>query len=287
MLLHIVFFKLVSESLLSLYPLLVKRLPLSIMNQLWTRLFVYSVISLVFINWKKVFTYIFRTNGLLLALINLVHIYSSYMGFKRLDISVSYSILYIYPVFIILFARKRFYWSFLIPIIGVIFLSLNLHKKDLKKCEDHEIIKADKKKRIYQTTIGVLMMIISALTEAGIYYYVHDLDMQNPWNPLFISYFLPCIIISIFLNKRVIPKDNKKGLIYGVIGNGIIGIIGFYLRFKSIVNLTPFAYAYLSYFGIIMAYIYGIFFNNEKFSWNRIVGTLIIVLYGLFNYSSL
>ena len=50
MLIQIIFFKLISESLLSLYPLLVKKLPLSLMSQMWTRLLIYSVISLIFID---------------------------------------------------------------------------------------------------------------------------------------------------------------------------------------------------------------------------------------------
>ena len=281
MVFHIIIFKLISESLLSLYPLFVKKLQLTIMSQIWTRLMVYSFVSLLFINWKIVFNFIFKTDGLLLSLVNLVHIFASYLGFKRLDVSVSYSIFYIYPIFIMLFVNKSLHWSFLIPLIGVIFLAY--HKKEDKNTD---LNKEVKEKKEYRITIGVLMMILAALTEAGIYWYVHKLDMKNPWNSLFISYFLPLIVMSIILNKEAIQGtgNNKKNLFLGLLGNGIIGVLGYYLRFKSIVNLSPFSYAYLSYFGIIMSYFYGIYFNKEKFSWNRIVGTLIIVIYGLFNY---
>ena len=98
MVFHIIIFKLISESLLSLYPLFVKKLQLTIMSQIWTRLMIYSFVSLLFINWKIVFNFIFKTDGLLLSLVNLVHIFASYLGFKRLDVSVSYSIFYIYPI---------------------------------------------------------------------------------------------------------------------------------------------------------------------------------------------
>ena len=289
MLIQIIFFKLISESLLSLYPLLVKKLPLSLMSQMWTRLLIYSVISLIFIDWRIIFNWVFKTDGLLLSLVNLVHIFSSYLGFKRLDVSVSYSIFYIYPIFIMLFVNKRFSPSFLIPLVGVLFLAYHKNQKHeiQEEKEDQEEITLTKERKQYRVTIGVLMMILSALTEAGIYWYVHKLDFKNPWNSLFISYFLPLIIMSVILNKEIVEGNNKKGLLLGLLGNGIIGVIGYYLRFKSIVNLSPFSYAYLSYFGVIMSYFYGIYFNKEKFSWNRIVGTLIIVIYGLFNYQFL
>jgi uncharacterized membrane protein len=64
--------------------------------------------------------------------------------------------------------------------------------------------------------------------------------------------------------------------------NAFIGLIGYYLRFFAISRLDASIYAPLSYFGIVMSYIYGIFLNNDKISMQKIIGTLCIVFTNLY-----
>ncbi len=70
-----IFSKIVAESLLSLYPVFVKKIGLSIPIQLWTRLLAYVLISAFFINRAFVFQSLTFYNAILLALINLSHVY--------------------------------------------------------------------------------------------------------------------------------------------------------------------------------------------------------------------
>ncbi len=70
--------KILSESLLSLYPVFVKKINLPIDIQLWTRLITYVMISLFFISYSFVSSNILTIECIGLALINLVHIYTSY-----------------------------------------------------------------------------------------------------------------------------------------------------------------------------------------------------------------
>ena len=89
---NIIFSKLLSESLLSLYPVFIKKLKLDIDLQLSIRLIIYLLISLFFCNKNFIKKYIFKYNTLLLGLINLIHIYSSYKGFELLESGLSYTI---------------------------------------------------------------------------------------------------------------------------------------------------------------------------------------------------
>jgi drug/metabolite transporter (DMT)-like permease len=66
-------------------------------------------------------------------------------------------------------------------------------------------------------------------------------------------------------------------VIIGLLINAIIGCLGYYLRFNSIGNLETGTYATLSYTGIIMAYLYGILFNNEQVTIYSIIAPMLII----------
>jgi drug/metabolite transporter (DMT)-like permease len=56
--------------------------------------------------------------------------------------------------------------------------------------------------------------------------------------------------------------------------NLIIGLFGYLLRFFAIARLDTILYASLSYFGIFMAFVYGVFINNESIDLKKIIGSL-------------
>jgi drug/metabolite transporter (DMT)-like permease len=60
--------------------------------------------------------------------------------------------------------------------------------------------------------------------------------------------------------------------------NGIIGSVGYFLRFYSSYRLDPAIYAPLSYFGVIMSYVYGMAFDNETLNWQKVLGTACILV---------
>jgi len=62
-----------------------------------------------------------------------------------------------------------------------------------------------------------------------------------------------------------------------IIINGIIGTVGYFLRFFASYRLEPEVYAPLSYFGVVMSYVYGISFDNESLNWKKVLGTVSIL----------
>jgi drug/metabolite transporter (DMT)-like permease len=70
---------------------------------------------------------------------------------------------------------------------------------------------------------------------------------------------------------------NKARVGLSVAINGIIGSVGYFLRFYSSYSLDPAIYAPLSYFGVVMSYVYGIAFDNETLNWQKVLGTVSIL----------
>ncbi len=291
--------KLISESFLSLYPVFVKKIGLSIPLQLWTRLLAYVIISLFFVNYAFIKSNILQYNSLLLGFVNLAHIYFSYMGFKYLDSGVSFALFNTYPFMILLLSNSPWNNAYILAIIGFMafiyenYIHNDFKKEDIKK----EDIQKEDNTWIYHNKFlfGVIMIILSALTEAIIYFLIKGVKTENSWNHLFISYFLGAVIISIYflivyIKKGKIEEFNQneddesrkitqnQRIIIALLLNGFIGALGYTLRFYSAYRLNPQIYAILSYFGIIMAYIYGIVMNNEKLTGYKVFGTLCIIL---------
>jgi len=271
-----VFFKLLSESLLSFYPAMVKYIKFPISNQVWARLTIYSIISAFFMDWKGILSKILSGLGLSLAAVNCIHVFSSYIGFNNLDAGVSYSIFYIYPLILILLAGYKFQWFLLLPILGVILLTYTSWKEQ----PTNKVI------------IGISSIFVATITEVLIYFIVKKMNYSNQWNSLFIAYLIPAFVLTVILGKNIIPKNDDKDninkrMIILLIGNAVIGVLGYYLRFYTIGKLSSGVYGSLSYFGIIMAYVYGTFLNKDKITWQKILGSLTIMsgcIYALFKF---
>lgn len=105
---------------------------------------------------------------------------------------------------------------------------------------------------------------------------------MNNWNHLFLSYFFGSIALTTYLWRDVLKIELYSGLSLSLIVNAFIGLIGYYLRFFAISRLDAYIYAPLSYFGIVMSYIYGVFLNNDSINIRKIIGTLCIVFVNMY-----
>lgn len=275
--------KLIAESLTSLYPVIVKYIKLDILYQVWNRLLVYFLISLIFIDWSFIAKNFLNMNSIILSIINILHIYFSYKGFLALESGISYSIFYTYPIMILLMAGITWNYknvSFIsLAFIGV--LLLNYSHYDNQKNSDSG--KIDSKK----ITMGVIYILLAAFTEALMYFYVRRIKTDNNWNQMFFSSYLGAFLLSVFLfikknNDKNDDSNNKElfanNLSKMTLLNIFIGSMGYYLRFYATYRLDPLFYSMLSYFGIFMAFIYGIIFNKEKITFTKIIDAACIII---------
>jgi drug/metabolite transporter (DMT)-like permease len=223
---------------------------------------------MIFIDYGYVLKSLFSKWGMLLSLVTVIHIYVSYRGFELLESGISYSIFYLYPLFILLLAGKPIHPILVFMILGTVVLMMDFQRISLKT---EEIWMGGKIE-------GLVMILLAALTEAFIYFIVRNIKTTNHWNHIFISYFFGGIILSvIFFDKiREIQMDSVLSL--SLIINIVIGLFGYLLRFFAISNLETVIYAPLSYIGIVMAYVYGLIFNKEEITLQKIVGSLMIII---------
>jgi len=280
MIFNAIYSKLISESLLSLYPTFVKKINLPISLQMITRLIAYVLISVFFVNYSFITNNLLSYESITLSFVNLIHIYTAYEGFTNLDSGDSFAIFNIYPLLILLMSGVIWKPGYLFSIIGLLlFIFGNYFNKSKVNNQESSTF-----------YYGLYMIILAALTEAIIYFLIREVKTDNSWNHVFISYFWGTILMTIFVispyNTNINTNTNTEQsslstwwlVSIGLLINGIIGSIGYYLRFNSAYRLDPGTYSLLSYFGIIMAYIYGIIFNNESLTIYKILGTGLIML---------
>lgn len=271
--------KLTSESLLSLYPIFVKKIGISSSLQLWTRLITYVLISVFFVNWSFIKASLFSLDSITLGLVNLSHVFFSYEGFRHLDSGVSFAIFNSYPLMILLLAGTMWHKSYLLVILGLAFFIYGNYTE--KKVEKEKKEEDSNKKESFN--YGLIMILFAALTEALIYFLVRRIKTTNNWNHVFISYFLGAVLMTVYSiynyadTTSGLETADKGRVGLAVIINGIIGTVGYFLRFFASYRLEPEIYAPLSYFGVVMSYVYGITFDNELLNWKKVLGTVSIL----------
>jgi len=277
--------KITSESLLSLYPTIVKNIDIPFDMKLWTRFVPYSLISLLFIDFKFVKENLFSKAGLLLSFITMIHIYTSYKGFEGLESGVAYTIFYMYPLMILLMAGEKISPIMLIPLIGVgllVYESNNENMESKDKVENLEEKGDEKDEKTPENEnllmFSIFMVFLAALTEALLYFIVRDLKTNNNWNHLFISYFFGAILLSGSLLTKLKQVSVNGLLTTSFVLNIVIGLFGYLLRFYATTRLEPSVYAPLSYIGIIMSHIYGLYFNGDIMTWKKMLGTILIII---------
>ena len=275
--------KLASESLLSLYPIFVKNIGLPLSLQTWSRCFSYAIISGFFIDYPFVLRTLFTYNGMMLSIVTLIHIYTSYKGFQILESGVAYSVFYLYPIMILLMSGQKIHIVMLLALVGVYLLSSKpIHFDSLTNNANTLFEKSKESKESKEKKIkGLIMILLAAFTEAVIYFLVRDIKTTNNWNHIFISYFLGAVILSGYMIGDVAKIELNSRLSLSLLINSLIGLVGYLLRFYAVSNLETIIYAPLSYFGIVMSFVYGIFINGETIDLQKIVGACLIIFSNL------
>lgn len=279
--------KLASESLLSLYPIFVKNIGLPLSLQTWSRCFSYAIISGFFIDYSFVLKTLFTYNGMMLSIVTLIHIYTSYKGFQLLESGVAYSVFYLYPIMILLMSGQKIHYVMILALVGVYLLSskpINFDSltNNTKNTFITKNASFEKSNELNETKIkGLIMILLAAFTEAVIYFLVRDIKTTNNWNHIFISYFLCAVMLSGYMIGDISKIELNSRLSLSLIINSLIGLVGYLLRFYAVSNLETIIYAPLSYFGIVMSFVYGIFINGETIDLQKIVGACLIIFSNL------
>ena len=295
-----------SEIALSLYPQLIKLIPSTIEIQVATRFITYSILAIIGyyitqnsntktinISPSKSNTFSFISTSILMGVVNIIHIISSYMCFNTLSSGVGYSIFYIYPIFNLL--GRTFIYNEKIDSINYIYMCIsilgvyliykqNTNTEHVPEAKIESFFNMNDILNTKNTTSGIVAGIVSALTESMIYFMVKDNPVSvSPYTQLLKTYLLGGIVSVIYLIQSIITNTTTiTTLDYHywitlILFNAIIGFVGYLLRFTMIPRLSTLLFNSLIFIGVIFSYIWGYILSNDTLTYNNVSGTVLIL----------
>lgn len=267
-----------SELVLSLYPILIKSVQTNIFTQMLARFLVFPALAIVFGSMRDVTSIWGNPYEALVAvlhgLLNLGHVTVSYLSFKDLPVGTAISLFYLYPIFNIIAGALLFgeSLSFLaIALIAVAFVGVYLIATTRRE-EDTE-----KKKEIY--TIGVVMGILSALTETMIFIFIRS-NKDAQASPFYtVNHLYPAGLALLagygFTHTNLIDTNMMNwAKLLGF--NALLGFTGYIARFHAIPRIPTIVFSVLSFIGVSFGYLWGILFTKDKPTLQGMAGSALI-----------
>ena len=249
-----------SEILLSLYPIAVKHTNKDYQTLAFIRIIIFAFLSLFFIK----STAIFSIMSIIIGALNFIHIQFIYKGYKELKEPVSNTIFYTYPIFIAIFAAIFFGQKITIPQILLLITALvGVY------LINHTTIPDKKQYIIYILLAAIVEALLLLLMKFGGLTTMEFISSMYIWS----------LVFSILMNRKSIDYKNlfDKDIIPYVLFICIIGFTGLYMRFYSITKLSTFTFSHFSYLAVIFSFIIGLLYTKEEITKYDISGSLLII----------
>jgi drug/metabolite transporter (DMT)-like permease len=278
-----------SESVLSLYPILVKQLRSSLTSQVFQRCVAYSLLALI-VGGLGSITNLFSSGSnillfLALGLVNLAHVWTSYRAFQKLPGGVALTLFYTYPILNILGAWLVFgekismssvpYFAIIMAGVYLLITATGKAKKVPGEKENFKDDDARDDEKSEFKLMDILAGLGAAATETLIYLLLYSRRAEKGVN-MFTSVqrvygsSMLLMLPLLFLGKIDFVREevSKMGL-----WNGLLGFTGYAARFAAIPLVSPLLYSALSLFGIMAGYIWGFMFGKETISGRGALGS--------------
>lgn len=253
---------LVSEGILSLYPILIKTVPTNLFTQWFARFLVFPVLAFAAGSAPQDTPRPYWTMETVVSgLLNLVHVGSSYLSFSLLPAGIALSLFYLYPIFNVLAGSLFFGESIalhtvallLVAFVGVYFLT----RKPPKTEETSPSL----------SVTGILAALVAALTETLIYVFVRwsKQASASPFYTLHRLYpmGLAVLLATVFVQPSLL--DLTPRTVLALLGfNALVGFTGYTARFYAIPKVSTLVFSVLSFVGVLFGYLWGRFFTTEK-----------------------
>lgn len=293
-----------SETVLSLYPQLVKRIAAPLMTQVSVRCVIYAVLALVFGGLGSLLKVL--SGGWLnlaifgvLGLVNLLHVWISYYAFQKLPSGVSLTMFYTYPIMNVIGAWLFFGETiglkavpfFLLALVGVWMVatakgtSVKAPGMTDKKVDDDGVVVAEAfgggsegRKESFDWK-DLLAGLGAAATETAIYLILYGLKAEKGGS-MFTSihrvYTSAAMMLLPFLLGGGIKMPDLGELKIMGLWNSLLGFTGYAARFAAIPAVSPVIYSALSLFGIFASYVWGWLFGGETINAKGLVGSALV-----------
>jgi drug/metabolite transporter (DMT)-like permease len=270
---------LLSETVLSAYPILIKKVNASVFAQTGIRMLTYTVLAALaaFVT-KSPLSGLSLKELIATGLLNLIHVGSSYTAFEALSAGNAMALFYTYPVWNLIGAAVAFKEE--IPLNTIPWMSLALLGAVLLSQPTTQ----------NWSLVGVVSALVAALTETGIYLWFrkeakgHEED-ATPWKGMFNMYGGSLVLWAILLIGGLIVGSGSLGGVPSgsafqtmFIFNAVVGFLGYALRFFTIPKVSTVAFSVMSFFGVVAAYLLGWLFMGEVPNTIQVIGAAAIIV---------
>jgi len=264
-----------SELVLSLYPLLIKEVSTNLFTQILARFGVFSVLALVFGSsydffsiWGNPYE---ASVSLLHNVMNMGHIFVSYLSFKNLPIGTSIALFYLYPIFNLIFGTILFGESLSmvsLMLIAAAFYGTYLIATSYRSKEQD----AEEEKKY---NFGVIMGLLSAFTETMLFIFVRSNTdaLRSPFYTVNHIYLIGLVGLLAYGVSHPTMVDHSSTNWMKLIGfNALLGFTGYIARFYSISNIPTVVFSLMSFIGVAFGYAWGILFTKDKITTRALLG---------------
>jgi drug/metabolite transporter (DMT)-like permease len=261
----------ISEVVLSLYPILVKVVPTNFDTGLLSRFAVFTAATLLFYTGQKIEI----GKSLLYGLVTIFHVVMSYTAFSNLSSGTAMALFYTYPIMNVI-AGILFLGESISP-HAVLFLLLGFVGTVLISQEiPTEEVKGEKLIEVPQH-IAMWTGLLAAFSETLMYLVIRDTNTTNPIDSMLKLYPGALAIFAAYLLLWQRPIDtNPVNLTKLGLFNLIVGFGGYYLRTYGITMVSTVVFSLLSFIGVLSSYLFGSVFVGETSSWKTYLGALLI-----------
>lgn len=277
-----------SEIVLSLYPILIKLVPTDLGTQILARMGTFAALALPFLKGEELLG-IFSSplEFFIKGVLNLTHVETSYTAFKNLSAGSAMALFYLYPIFNLIAGYFFFhetisvfqmFW-FGIAVIGAFLLIQD--ELTVKLEETKEETEQKSKISIYEKQIGIFAALSAAVTETIIYSLFKHENALTPYPQIFQLYgggLLWYLLLRVFQKESIVADTKISTWIPLLLFNSFIGFLGYTLRFWAIPKLTVYLFSLLSFFGVFSAYLFGALFAKEIPTLQSLLGGGLIAL---------
>lgn len=275
-----------SEIALSLYPILIKSVPVSLNTQLVSRFLTFTVLAAVLAKPSAlVQTWgtsagILRSSGL--GAITLAHVAASYYAFKELPAGVAMSLFYTYPILnllggVVVFGESVSSFQALMMglcFIGVLLVSFgSADGFGMTKSEAGDV------KEIHWK--GIASALAAAFTEVIMYFAVRTAKVPDPFFATLELYpgALFGMLGLLFATKSIGSVSMSPAIwIPMTLFNALIGFVGYNMRFYAIPKISTAVFSLLSFIGVVSSFGFGWLFASETPSLLSALGAALITV---------
>jgi drug/metabolite transporter (DMT)-like permease len=290
---------LVSEAILSLYPILIRTLPTTLMTQWFARFLVFPVLAYALSSTQEVpslSSLLLRPSTLFGGLVNLVHIAASYVSFALLPAGTALSLFYTYPLWNLL-AGWLFFDEGLsaqtlvlvaVAMIGVWLLTIDKATEKAQPVDKAQPVTplrpplTPPSPLAMNHTTGIAAAVLAALTETLLYVFVRKtapLTASTPFRAILQLYPLGLLVLLGAIAYRPAELDLTPSTLLTLVGfNALVGFVGYATRFYTIPKVSTLTFSLLSFVGVVFGYLWGHLFTSDQTTPLSWLGSGLIVI---------